>query len=190
MNLHGGSKTLLFDFTKNAWVRPKLKGGREMAPTVKAIVDAGISVRGYIGMMLQTGTKLSGDRVRGQDVAAAKTLIEHALALEDAGVFSMVLTTIPSPLAKLITVRVSIPTIGIGAGPDCDGQVLFLHNLVGFFDRPVSKHFKKYANVFSSIVQALSSYRYEKISGAFPGPEHGYDMSKEALQALQKELGE
>ena len=113
-----------------------------------------------------------------------------ARALEDAGAFSIILEAIPGPVAKLITERVSIPTIGIGAGPDCDGQVLVVHDLLGLFDRFVPKFVKQYASIFPAIRQALESYRDDVLSGAFPGPEHGYGMSDEALQALLEELGE
>ena len=167
----------------------KLEGGRDMALTVKAIVDAGIPVMGHIGLTPQTISKLGGYRVQGKDIAAAKALIDDGLALEDAGAFSLILEAIPGPVAKLITERVSIPTIGIGAGPDCDGQVLVTHDLIGLFDRFVPKFVKKYANTFASITEALETYRDEVIDGTFPGPEHGYGMSDEALQALLEEFG-
>ena len=168
----------------------KLEGGRDMASTVKGIVDAGIPVMGHIGLTPQTISKLGGYRVQGKDVATAKALIDDGLALEEAGAFSLILEAIPGPVARLITERVSIPTIGIGAGPDCDGQVLVIHDLIGLFDRFVPKFVKQYANIFSSITEALESYRDEVVAGTFPGPEHGYSMSDEALQALLKEFGE
>ncbi len=168
----------------------KLEGGRNMATTVKAIVDAGIPVMGHIGLTPQTISKLGGYRVQGRDVATAKALIDDGLALEDAGAFSLILEAIPSPVAKLITERVSIPTIGIGAGPDCDGQVLVIHDLIGLFDRFVPKFVKQYAHLFPIIVEALESYRDEVIAGTFPGPEYSYNMSDEARQALLEELGE
>ena len=168
----------------------KLEGGRDMAPTVEAIVDAGIPVMGHIGLTPQTVSKLGGYRVQGKDVAAAQALIDDAKSLEEAGAFSLILEAIPSPVAKLITERVTIPTIGIGAGPDCDGQVLVTHDLIGLFDRFVPKFVKQYANTFASIIEALETYRDEVIEGTFPGPEHGYSMSEEALQALLKEFGE
>jgi 3-methyl-2-oxobutanoate hydroxymethyltransferase len=167
----------------------KLEGGRDMAPTVKAIVDAGIPVMGHIGLTPQTVSKLGGYRVQGRDVATAKALIDDALALEDAGAFSLILEAIPGPVAKLITERVSIPTIGIGAGPDCDVQVLVIHDLIGLFDRFVPKFVKQYANIFPTITGALEDYRDEVIAGTFPGPEHGYSMSEETLRALLEELG-
>ncbi len=168
----------------------KLEGGRDMAPTVKGIVDAGIPVMGHIGLTPQTISKLGGYRVQGKDIVTAKALIDDGLALEEAGAFSLILEAIPGPVARLITERVSIPTIGIGAGPDCDGQVLVTHDLIGLFDRFVPKFVKQYTNTFSSIIEALESYRDEVVAGTFPGPEHGYSMSDEALQALLKEFGE
>ncbi len=168
----------------------KLEGGRDMAPTVKGIVDAGIPVMGHIGLTPQTISKLGGYRVQGKDVVTAKALIDDGLALEGAGAFSLILEAIPGPVARLITERVGIPTIGIGAGPDCDGQVLVTHDLIGLFDRFVPKFVKQYTNTFSTIIEALESYRDEVVAGTFPGPEHGYSMSDEALQALLKEFGE
>ncbi|OQY24559.1 MAG: 3-methyl-2-oxobutanoate hydroxymethyltransferase [Anaerolineaceae bacterium 4572_32.2] len=168
----------------------KLEGGRDMASTVKAIVDAGIPVMGHIGLTPQTISKLGGYRVQGKDIATAKALIDDAVALEEAGAFSLILEAIPGPVAKLITERVGIPTIGIGAGPDCDGQVLVTHDMIGLFDKFVPKFVKQYAQIFPAIIEALETYRDEVIGGAFPGPEHGYSMSDEALQALLDEFGE
>jgi 3-methyl-2-oxobutanoate hydroxymethyltransferase len=166
----------------------KLEGGCDMAPTVKAIVDAGIPVMGHIGLTPQTISKLGGYRVQGKDVATAMALIEDGLALEQAGAFALLMEAIPSPVAEIITERVGIPTIGIGAGPQCDGQVLVIHDLIGLFDRFVPKFVKKYADIFPTIIGALEEYRREVIDGAFPGPEHGYPMSEEALEALLAEL--
>ncbi|RLC77282.1 MAG: 3-methyl-2-oxobutanoate hydroxymethyltransferase, partial [Chloroflexi bacterium] len=157
---------------------------------VKAIVDAGIPVMGHIGLTPQTISKLGGYRVQGKDIATAKALIDDAVALEEAGAFSLILEAIPGPVAKLITERVGIPTIGIGAGPDCDGQVLVTHDMIGLFDKFVPKFVKQYAQIFPAIIEALETYRDEVIGGAFPGPEHGYSMSDEALQALLDEFGE
>lgn len=168
----------------------KLEGGREMAPTVKAIVDAGVPVMGHIGLTPQTISRLGGYRVQGKDAATAQALIDDALALEDAGLFSLTLEAVPSPVAKLITERVSIPTIGIGSGPHCDGQTLLIYDIIGLFDRFVPKFVKQYANVWPIIVEALETYCQEVIAGTFPDPEHSYGMSDEALQALLRELGE
>jgi len=167
----------------------KLEGGTEVAPTVKAIVDAGIPVMGHIGLTPQTISKLGGFRVQGKDVAAARALIESAQALEQAGAFALILEAIPAPVARLITERVSIPTIGIGAGPHCNGQVLVMHDMIGLFDRFVPKFVKQYVNIFPLILQALTTYRDEVIAGTFPGPEHGYPLGDEAVEALLKELG-
>ena len=168
----------------------KLEGGREMAPTVRAIVDAGIPVMGHIGLTPQSISKLGGFRVQGRDVAGAKALIDDALALQDAGAFSLLLEAIPAPVARLITERLVIPTVGIGAGPDCDGQVLVLHDLIGLFDRFVPRFAKPYANLFATVTQALETYRQEVMARTFPGPEHSYNMSDEALKTLLEELGE
>jgi 3-methyl-2-oxobutanoate hydroxymethyltransferase len=168
----------------------KLEGGRNMASTVKAIVDAGVPVMGHIGLTPQSVSKLGGYRVQGRDVATAKALIDDAQALEAAGAFGLLLEAIPSPVAKLITERVAIPTIGIGAGPDCDGQVLVIHDLIGLFDRFVPKFVKQYANISATMTQALAAYRKEVLEKAFPSPEHSYGMSDEALEGLLKALGE
>jgi 3-methyl-2-oxobutanoate hydroxymethyltransferase len=166
----------------------KLEGGRPMAPTVGGIVDAGIPVMGHIGLTPQTIARLGGYRVRGKDVATAQALIDDALALEHAGAFSLILEAIPSPVAEIISDRVGIPTIGIGAGPHCDGQVLVIHDLIGLFDGFRPRFVKQYANIFSIIAEALHEYRQDVIDGAFPAPEHAYAMSDEALEALLTEL--
>jgi 3-methyl-2-oxobutanoate hydroxymethyltransferase len=166
----------------------KLEGGRPVAPTVRVIVDAGIPVMGHIGLTPQSISKLGGYRVQGRDVAEAKALIDDAIALEQAGAFSLILEAIPSPVAKLISERVSIPTIGIGGGPHCDGQVLVIHDLIGLSEGFLPKFVKQYAQVFPTVLEALNQYRQEVVTGAFPAPQHGYAMSDEALQALLTEL--
>jgi 3-methyl-2-oxobutanoate hydroxymethyltransferase len=168
----------------------KVEGGQEIAPTAQAIIKAGIPVMGHIGLTPQTISKLGGYRVQGRDVTTAKALIDDAVALEEAGVFSILLEAIPSPVAKLITERVSIPTIGIGSGPDCDGQSMVIHDLAGLIERKLPKFVKQYVNVLPTIQQALATYREEVIAGTFPGPEHCYGMSDETLQALLKQLGD
>lgn len=166
----------------------KLEGGQEMADTVKAIVDAGIPVMGHIGLTPQSISKLGGFRVQGKSVEAAKKLLADAVALEEAGAFAMILEAVPDRLAKLITERVTIPTIGIGAGPDCDGQVLVIHDLIGLFDRFTPKFVKRYANIFPILTEALEQYRQEVLSGTFPGREHSFSMSDEVYEALLREL--
>ncbi len=167
----------------------KLEGGLEMAETVKAIVDAGIPVMGHIGLTPQTISKLGGFRVQGKSVEAARKLVEDARALEEAGAFAIILEAVPDRLAALITERVRVPTIGIGAGPHCDGQVLVLHDMIGLFDRFTPKFVKRYANIFPIVVEALTRYRQEVLDGTFPQPEHCFTMKDEVYEALLAELG-
>lgn len=162
----------------------KLEGGITMAPVVKAIVDAGIPVMGHIGLTPQTISKLGGFKVQGKDAAAAQQLIDDALALQEAGCFSIVLEAIPDRLAKLITEKLTIPTIGIGAGPDCDGQVLVTHDMVGLFDRFTPKFVKRYINIHEQMVEALRQYKAEVEAGSFPGPEHCFTIKDEILERL------
>ena len=166
----------------------KLEGGQEMVSTVKAIIEAGIPVMGHIGLTPQSISKLGGYRVQGRDIEAAHKLLADAAALEEAGCFSIVLEAIPDRLAKLITGRASIPTIGIGAGPNCDGQVLIIHDLIGLFDRFTPKFVKKYTNINARILKALQEFREEVKSGAFPTAEHSYSISDEVFEALVAEL--
>jgi len=166
----------------------KLEGGQEMVSTVKAIIEAGIPVMGHIGLTPQSISKLGGYRVQGRDIEAAHKLLADAAALEEAGCFSIVLEAIPDRLAKLITGRASIPTIGIGAGPNCDGQVLVIHDLIGLFDRFTPKFVKKYTNINARILKALQEFREEVKSGAFPTAEHSYSISDEVFEALVAEL--
>ncbi len=166
----------------------KLEGGTEVADTVRAIVGAGIPVMGHIGLTPQSVSKLGGFRVQGKSVEAARKLLDDAQALEQAGAFSLILEAIPDRLAALITRRVSIPTIGIGAGPDCDGQVLVIHDLIGLFDRFTPKFVKRYASIFPIVSRALADYRDEVINKTFPGPEHSFTIKDEVYQALLDEL--
>jgi 3-methyl-2-oxobutanoate hydroxymethyltransferase len=162
----------------------KLEGGANMAPVAKAIVDAGIPVMGHIGLTPQTVSKLGGFKVQGKDTAAAQQIIEDALALEDAGCFSIVLEAIPDRLAKLISEKLRIPTIGIGAGPDCDAQVLVTHDMVGLFDRFTPKFVRQYINIHDQMVQALEQYKAEVTSGDFPSPEHCFTIKDDILERL------
>jgi 3-methyl-2-oxobutanoate hydroxymethyltransferase len=150
----------------------KLEGGAEMAETVKAIVDAGIPVMGHIGLTPQSVSKLGGYRVQGKTARAALKLLDDALALEQAGAFSLVLESVPDRVSELVSRRLNIPTIGIGAGAGCDGQVLVFHDLLGYFDRFSPRHNKRYANIRETIVNALSEYRREVESRAFPTAEN------------------
>ncbi len=152
----------------------KLEGGRSQADKVAAIVRAGIPVMGHIGLTPQTATQLGGFRVQGKDPAAAQALVDDALALEEAGAFAVVVECVPTSLGDKVTQAVSIPTIGIGAGPHCDGQVLVLHDLVGLFDRFVPKFVKRYANLSEEIARAIGEFKAEVEGGAFPAEEHQF----------------
>jgi len=168
----------------------KLEGGIDFAPTISAIVKAGIPVQGHIGLTPQTASALGGFKTQGRDAMAAKKIIDDAEALADAGVFSMVLEAVPAPLGKLIAETVSVPVIGIGAGPDVDGQVLVIHDLVGLFDRFTPKFVKQYAQVRPVILEALQAYKEEVRAVAFPAPEHSFAMPDEALEQLKKLIEE
>jgi 3-methyl-2-oxobutanoate hydroxymethyltransferase len=162
----------------------KIEGGKEAAQTIKAIVDAGIPVLAHIGLTPQSISKSGGYRVQGKDLASAKSLLEDALALEAAGAFGVVLECVPYQLAKLITERLSIVTIGIGAGPYCDGQVLVLHDLLGLFEKNTPKFVKIYANLAPLIKEALSHYIKEVKLAEFPDLAHAYHLSQERWELI------
>ncbi|MBP7517235.1 MAG: 3-methyl-2-oxobutanoate hydroxymethyltransferase [Desulfobulbus sp.] len=164
----------------------KVEGGVTMAKTVAAMVAAGIPVQGHIGLTPQTATSLGGFKVQGKSAQAARQLIDDALALEAAGCFSIVLEAIPAPLAEHITGRLAIPTIGIGAGPDCDGQVLVIHDLVGLYDRFTPKFVKQYARINEPVGEALRQYREEVQNRAFPTAAHSFTMKAEEMDRLLK----
>ena len=164
----------------------KLEGGVDFAPTVAAIVKAGIPVQGHIGLTPQTASALGGFKIQGRDAAAARQIIDDAKALEDAGVFSMILEAVPAPLGKLVAEAVKVPVIGIGAGPDVDGQVLVTHDMIGLFDRFVPKFVKQYAHIRKNILDALTEYKEEVREVKFPAPEHSFTMPSEALNQLKK----
>ena len=164
----------------------KLEGGVDFAQTIEAIVKAGIPVQGHIGLTPQTASALGGFKMQGRDAAAAKRIIDDAKALEDAGVFSMILEAVPAPLGKLVAETVKVPVIGIGAGPDVDGQVLVTHDMIGLFDKFVPKFVKQYTNVRKVILEALSGYKQEVLDVKFPAPEHSFKMPEEALNQLKK----
>ena len=164
----------------------KVEGGVAMAKTVAAMVSAGIPVQGHIGLTPQTATSLGGFKVQGKSAQAARQLIDDALALEAAGCFSIVLEAIPAPLAEHITGRLAIPTIGIGAGPDCDGQVLVIHDLVGLYDRFTPKFVKQYARINEPVGEALRQYREEVQNRTFPTAAHSFTMKAEEMDRLLK----
>lgn len=162
----------------------KLEGGREMADKVKAIVDAGIPVMGHIGLTPQTVSKLGGFKVQGKG-DAAKDVLEDALALEKAGCWGIVLECVPEQLGKLITEKLSIPTIGIGGGRYCDGQVLVFHDMVGLFEKFIPKFVKQYMNVAPEFVKALETFKEEVREGTFPEEKHTFGgVNEEELKRL------
>ncbi len=162
----------------------KLEGGVHMAPTVKRLVEVGIPVMGHIGLTPQSVHQLSGFKVQGKTPAAAVKLLNDAHALEEAGAFAIVLETIPAPLAKLITERLSIPTIGIGAGPDTDGQVQVFHDLLGLFTAFTPKHARRYAEIGDAIRRAVADYVADVRNRRFPTEEQSFQMKPEALAEL------
>ncbi len=162
----------------------KLEGGQERVDTIKAILDAQIPVVGHIGLTPQSVHQFGGFKVQGKDLETARKLIKDAKALEEAGVFSMVLEAVPTDLARRITEELTIPTIGIGAGHYCDGQVLVINDMLGMFGGHIPKFVKKYANLQPIIMEALQAYRREVEEGTFPGPEHGYTIADDVLEKL------
>ncbi len=163
----------------------KLEGGRDIAHAIERIVKAGIPVMGHIGLTPQTATALGGYKVQGKDLESARKLIKDAEAVSDAGAFAIVLECVPDTIAKLITEKISIPTIGIGAGPWCDGQVLVTHDLVGMFDKFCPSFVKQYAKVSTEINSALKSFISEVASGAFPDKDHSFAGDEEIAKRLQ-----
>ncbi|MHA1137389.1 MAG: 3-methyl-2-oxobutanoate hydroxymethyltransferase [Candidatus Thorarchaeota archaeon] len=151
---------------------------------VRAVVDSGIPVMGHIGLTPQSIFQLGGYRVQGRTAELTEAIIEQAKALEDAGVFSIVIELVPSETAKLITEAVSIPTIGIGAGPHCDGQVLVIWDMLGLFEDFKPKFVKQYANIRSVIKDAVKEYSEEVRKGVFPDSEHSFEMSEEETGRL------
>ncbi len=166
----------------------KLEGGIDFVPTVEAIVKAGIPVQGHVGLTPQTAGALGGFKLQGKDAQAAMKIIDDAKALEDAGVFSIILEKVPAPLGKLVAESVSVPVIGIGAGVDVDGQVLVIHDMLGLFDKFVPKFVKQYAQLRTQIIDAIGRYREEVRSADFPGPEHSFSMPQENLEQLKKQM--
>jgi 3-methyl-2-oxobutanoate hydroxymethyltransferase len=166
----------------------KLEGGRDRVPAIKAIIAAGIPVMGHLGLTPQSVHKLGGWKVQAKSTSAARTLIEDALILEDAGCYSVVLESIPTEVATLISRRLSIPVIGIGAGSGCDGQILVTHDLLGLFDRFTPSFVKKYADLFSDMERAFREYIADVKERRFPAAEHANSMDPQALRDLVREL--
>lgn len=162
----------------------KLEGGAEVCPQIKAITAAGIPVVAHLGLTPQSINAFGGFRVQGKSEKAAKKLIEDARAVEEAGAFAVVLECVPSSLAQLVTKSIGIPTIGIGAGNACDGQVLVYQDMLGMFSDFTPKFVKRFANVGDVMREAFKSYCDEVQSGAFPAKEHGYTISEDVLEKL------
>lgn len=163
----------------------KLEGGVSVAGTVRKIVECGIPVMGHIGLTPQSINQLGGRKIQGKTPDIAKRLMDDAIALEQAGAFAIVLETVPSPLAKLITEKISIPTIGIGAGPSCDGQVQVINDILGFTSGFVPSHAKQYANLSEIIQKAIISYQNEVKHGAFPTEKESFPLDESVLAELQ-----
>ena len=162
----------------------KLEGGRHTAETVRRVVEAGIPVMGHIGLTPQSVNQLSGYRVQGKTSKAAVSLIEDARALEEAGAYAVVLESVPVPLSAMITERLSIPTIGIGAGVNCDGQVQVFHDLLGLFTDFVPKHTRRYATLADVITDAVTRYVQDVGTQAFPTDKESHPLSRDVLDEL------
>lgn len=162
----------------------KLEGGLEVAPQIKAITDAGIPVVAHIGLTPQSINAFGGFKVQGKSEAAAKKLIDDALAVQEAGAFAVVLECVPAKLAKLVTEKLAIPTIGIGAGADCDGQVLVYADMLGMFSDFTPKFVKRFAETGSVMIDAFKRYNEEVKSGIYPKEEHTYAMDDEVIEKL------
>lgn len=167
----------------------KLEGGKEMATTVRAITQVGIPVLGHIGLTPQRQAALGGFRVQGKTAKSAMELLESALALQEAGCFGIVLEAVPEEVASVITSRLSVPTIGIGAGKYCSGQVLVQLDMLGSFDRFTPRFLKKYHNSLETVTNAIRAYIDEVKHGDFPTKEHTYPMSEEQFALFIDKIG-
>jgi 3-methyl-2-oxobutanoate hydroxymethyltransferase len=166
----------------------KLEGGRRIAERIRAIVDAGIPVMGHVGLTPQSAGQLGGFKVQGRDLASALAIVEDAEAVAAAGVFSMVVEAVPADLGRIVTERVVVPTIGIGAGVDCDGQVLVVNDLLGIDSKLTLRFAKRYAQLGPVIQDAFASYVQEVQGSVFPAQENSFTMKPEILQALEEAL--
>src|SRR5574338_1290153 len=164
----------------------KLEGGKVVASTIRAIVETGIPVMGHIGFQPQTTTLAQGYKVQAKTKDAALTLIEDAKALEKAGVFSIALEMVTTEVSKIISESISIPTIGIGSGKDCNGQVLVVHDVLGMYDKLKPKFVKQYLSLSDQITKAISSYKLDVESGKFPAKENWFTMDKSELDKLSQ----
>jgi len=167
----------------------KLEGGAPMADRVEAIVNSGIPVMGHLGLTPQSMSMLGGFKAQGKDALMAKSIIDDARVLEEAGAFSILLEAVPSKVSKLVTERAEIPIIGIGAGPDCDGQVVIFHDMFGLYPAFTPKFAKQYADLGKTIVEGLERYADEVRDGVFPEPKHCFTISDEQYEELLALLG-
>jgi 3-methyl-2-oxobutanoate hydroxymethyltransferase len=166
----------------------KIEGGEFIAPTIAKIVQAGIPVMAHIGLTPQSVGQFGGFKVQGRDLSRARQLLADARAVQEAGAFAVVLELVPAPLATLITEQLSIPTIGIGAGAGCSGQVQVFHDVLGLFDAFIPRHTKRYANLSKVIQDALRQYHDEVQAGIFPADANSFTMDEAVIQALRDEL--
>ena len=166
----------------------KLEGGNVMADTVSAIVETGIPVMGHIGFQPQTTALSQGYKVQGRTADAAKRLIEDAKALEEAGVFSIALEMVSHEVAKIISESISVPTIGIGSGLHCDGQVLVVHDILGLYEKLKPKFVRQYLSLSDDIVNAVINYKNDVVSGKFPEEENWFSMEQGEYEKLKKEI--
>jgi len=168
----------------------KLEGGRERLEAVKAILGAGIPVLGHLGLTPQSIHLMGGFKTQGQSADAAEILLEDALLLEAAGCFGLILEAVPDRVAALLTKRLKIPTIGIGAGRGCDGQVLVTHDLLGLFDKFTPKFVKRYADLYEKIQIALRNYQKDVLEGSFPTEDHSFTISDQEWELFISRVGE
>jgi 3-methyl-2-oxobutanoate hydroxymethyltransferase len=163
----------------------KMEGGEYLAETIRRVTQAGIPVMAHIGLQPQSVHQVGGMRVQGRDVETARQLIRDAEAIEQAGAFAVVLESVPAPLAELITQKLRIPTIGIGAGVGCDGQVQVFHDILGLFEDFIPRHTKRYAELGAAIREAVAQYAQDVRERKFPAAENSFTMKEEVLAALR-----
>lgn len=167
----------------------KLEGGRERLEAIQAIVGSGIPVLGHLGLTPQSVHQLGGFKAQGTTAAAARRLMEDAILLEESGCFGIVLESVPARIAEFISTRLFIPTIGIGAGGGCDGQVLVTHDLLGLYDKFTPKFVKQYADLHKNVDAALAAYKKEVEDSVFPGPEHSFSIQDKEWKLFLEEDG-
>jgi 3-methyl-2-oxobutanoate hydroxymethyltransferase len=168
----------------------KLEGAGRMLPRVRAIVESGIPVMGHLGLTPQSATALGGYKAQGRTAARARKMLADALALQEAGCYALVLEAVPTPVAKRITEALAIPTIGIGAGPHCDGQVLVYHDLLGLTEGHTARFVKRYADLATVIREALAAFAADVRSGAYPEERHTYGMPADEQAAFEAAIAE